>query len=335
MTSSSSTAGVALSPQFAWAKYQDTESAMTVKTPSQELGFPGAESRTDAAFLQPPLCLSSADAVSVRNAGGFETLPVVLVVQIVVAYLGAAEWAAVKNLAQRYPGFRDAIHDAVNADPVFQSLGKLLPPMRTIAVRDLLGALLSDIYKVNLEFSAFDRLSSSEQANLRRLVETRDFYHPKLWPQTRLADNNLRSGVWLPLVERLVRQRVNGVRPEHTDLLALCDSMLAGQMPDLPQGDAAVRSAKAIGLDTKQWRDLVSIACCHQPGRDPTYLNEGIAVDCNDMLRDAFARIAHAFAAEAGWTLDPLMAESQSDSLTGPAFEPMTFTRPGPQCPAS
>jgi hypothetical protein len=329
MTPSSSTAGVARPPQFAWTKYQDTESAMTHKTPVQELGFPGAQSSTEPADPQRPLCLSDAVLASAPQTGGFEALPVVLVAQIVIAYLGALEWAAVKHLAQQYPGHRDAICGAVNADPVFQSLSRLLPPIRTIAVRDLLARLLGDISRLKPELRSFARLSPSEDAHLAGLEATRAFYEPKMWPQTRLANNNLRSGVWLPLVERLVQHRVPGVRPEHTDLLALCDRMLAGQMPDLAQGDAAVRSARAIGLDVKQWRDLLLIACCHEPGRDPGYLNKGIAVDRNDVLRDAFARIANAFAVEAGWTLEPLLAHSQSDSLTGPAFEPLPLIGSG------
>jgi hypothetical protein len=326
MTPSSSTPGVARPPQFAWTKYQDTESAMTHKTPVQELGFPEAPSRTDAADPQAPLCLSAAVLASTPQTGGFEALPVVLVAQIVVAYLGASEWAAVKHLAQQYPGHREAIGEAVNVDPVFKSLARLLPPMRTIAVRDLLVELLGDISRLKPELRTFARLSPSEDAHQAGLEATRAFYEPKMWPQTRLANNNLRAPVWLPLVERLVQHRIHGVRAEHTDLLALCDRMLAGQMPDRDQGDAAVRSARAIGLDVKQWIDLLMIASCHEPGRDSGYLNEGIAVDRNDVLRDAFARIANAFAADAGWTLEPLMAQSQSDSLTGPAFAPQIFS---------
>lgn len=335
---SPSTASAVCTPTMKWQPIDGyCESAMTVQTPSHALGFPRAEVGPHAVTAQPPLALSPTDAASVQDAGGFAELPVVLVAQIVVAYLGILGWAEIRNLAQQYPGFREAIGAAVDADPMFQPLGKLVAPMRTIALRDLLDTLAEDFHTASRRQFA-SGLSDNEREDLDRLVDRGNLYGPRRASQTRLAEKNLRSRVWLPLVEQLVQHRVNGVRPEHSDLLTLCDRMLAGQLPnDMCEMDKSVASAKAIGLKEKQWRESVDIAYCHPPGRDRTRLYLGIAHDRNDVLSNAFARITSAFAAKAGWTFDELMAESQNHPLTrrdiweGDSISTSTVARPGRQ----
>jgi len=294
---------------------------MTAQTPAQALGFPRAEGRPDAAAAQPTLALLPIDAANVQGAGGFEDLPVVLVAQIVVAYLGSPGWVEIRNLAQQYPGLSDTVRDAVNADPMFQPLGKLMSPMRAIALRDLLEALARDFNKATQQLYRAAMLPNSGCANPGRILSRRDPSRQRLSSQSALAQNNLRSRTWLPLVEQLVRQRVNGVRSEHTDLLALCDRMLAGQMPhDSREMDSAVASATAIGLKAKKWRKLVDAADCQAPGVGASRLDGDIALYRRDVLSNAFAGIASAFAAQADWSLDELMAESQSHPVTEHIF---------------
>jgi hypothetical protein len=287
MTPNPGTRAAARTGQFAWwDEFPVYQSALTVQTPAQALGFPRTNGGLEAAAAKAPLALLPMDEAAVQDGGGFEYLPVALVSQIVIAYLGAPGWVEIKNLAQRYPGFRNAIGDAVDSDPMFQVLGQLVAPMRAIALRDLLEALAR-----------------------------REPYRQRLSSQSALAQNNLRSRTWLPFVEQLVQQRVNGVRPEHTELLALCDRMLAGHMlHDSRDMDSAVASAIAIGLKGDKWRKLMVAANCHELGVAAiaaSRLGGDIALYRRDVLGTAFAGIASAFAAQAGWSFDELMAESQ------------------------
>ena len=244
------------------------------------LGFPqsGQEAR-QAAAGQPVLELSSANAVALGGAGGFEDLPTVLVANLIVAYLGSTGLATIRHIATLYPGIRDEIRHAVNSDAVFQSLCTLLPPMRVIALRDLL-------------------LAAPHRAGTNRMTQT----------QYSQATEALRDSRWLPMVEQLVAHKVDGVRPEHVALLALFDSMFRGEKLDKAAVKETPLLANEIKLNASRCQLLMDLVWLRQHGQVIPDLDTGIACFRKDVLRDAFARIANAFAAEQGWTAEGLAA---------------------------
>jgi hypothetical protein len=252
--------------------------ATGVPPPADALGFPqsGLEAR-EAAAGQPVLALSSPDA-TVNGAGGFQALPAVLITDLVIAFLGSAGWSTIRNLATLYPGFCDAIRNAVNADPVFQCLGRLVPPMRAIALRDLLWA-------------------APRIAGANKLTQL----------QVSQASYALHAPGWLPCVEQLVHHKIDGVMPEHAALLAVCERVIrrdkftdreVTEIPDL---------ASAIQVKTQQFKFLMDLVWLRQDeGLDAPHLDTNTRALRNDVLRDAFVRIANAFAAEEGWTVEGL-----------------------------
>jgi len=137
-----------------------------------------------------------------------------------------------------------------------------------------------------------------------------NFRRSSLLAQTTLARSEIRSSVWLPLVEQLLQHQVDGVQPEHAALLVLCDRILAGQKPTDRERDNAVRAADAVGFDETQCRHLIDAAQLLQSGDDAWGLVKAIADYRKSVLGDAFEKIASAFAAEAGWSLEGLLAES-------------------------
>ncbi|MBC7436209.1 MAG: hypothetical protein H7332_09085 [Bdellovibrionales bacterium] len=264
--------------------------------PADALGFPqsGREAR-EAAAGQPVLELSSADAatlgdeggvaafggycslVNPRSPGGFEDLPTVLVANLIVSFLGSTGLATIRHLATLYPDFRDAIRHAVDADPEYQSLATLLPPMRVIALRDLLWA-------------------APARAGANKMTQR----------QYSQASDALDEDRWLPFVEQLVGNKVDGVRPEHDALLAVCDSLLRGDKLEQAAVTETPRLANVIKLNAKQCQQLMSLVWLKQHGQGMRDLDFDISWFRKDVLRDAFARIANAFAAEEGWTVEGL-----------------------------
>jgi hypothetical protein len=250
--------------------------------PADALGFPqsGQEAR-EAAAGQPVLELSSADAVALGDAGGFEDLPTVLVANLVVAYLGSTGLATIRHLATLYPDFRDGIRQTVNAEPGFQCLVTLLPPMRVIALRDLLR-------------------TAPHRADGSKMTQT----------QYSQASDALREPRWLPFVEQLVGHKVDGVQPEHTALLARFDSVLRGDKLDAATAQGTRQLANAIKLENaKGCQQAMSLAWLRQEGQVMGDLDTDIGFLREDVLRDAFARIANAFAAQEGWTVEGLTAD--------------------------
>jgi hypothetical protein len=252
--------------------------ATAVPQPADALGFPPSiQEAREAGAGQPVLALSSADAVALGDAGGFEDLPTVLVANLVVAYLGSTGLATIRNLATLYPDFRGPTRQAVNADPVFQSLGTLLPPMRVIALRDLLWA-------------------APARAGANKMTQT----------QYSQATDALHEPRWLPIVEQLVAHKVDGVRPEHTALLALCDSMLRDERLEKATMNDSTCLAGAIQVNVKRCQQVMGLVWLRQQGQVMRDLDTDIGLLRKEVLRDAFARIANAFAAEEGWTVEGL-----------------------------
>ena len=311
MTLSPSSASVRPQPQPAMqAPPADAHAALAVRPTATALGFPQAGEQAQTAGTQPTLALSHTEAVLTHSAGGFERLPVVLVVQIVVPYLGIPGLSAMKGLAAHYPGFRDAIGDAVDADPLFQSLGKLLQPMRIIVTPQLQSQLVRDIHDATPKSNDIATMSASEREHLRRLVDIGNACKRTVPQKYTLARHELSSSVWLPLVEQLVQQQVNGVLPEHVALLGLCDRILAGHMPSDRERDDAIGCADAIGFDETLCRRLMEVAQLDPADDEAMGHAQAMADYRKSVLGDAFRKIAMAFAAEAGWTIEGLMAES-------------------------
>jgi hypothetical protein len=261
-----------------------------VPLPSDALGFPAsARQARDVVAGQPLLALSSADAapgtaaVANCNAGGFEDLPAVLVANLIVACLGSPCLATVRHLATLYPEFCDAIRHAVNADPGFKSLATLLAPMRVIALRDLLWA-------------------APHRPDGSKLTQT----------QYSQATDALREPRWLPSIEHLVGHKVEGVQPEHNALLAQFDSVLRGDKLDAAAAMVTSQLAKAINLQGKGYSQVMSLIWLRQNGQVVPDLGTDIGLLRKEVLRDAFARIAKAFAAQEGWTVEGLEAYALS-----------------------
>ncbi|MBC7380158.1 MAG: hypothetical protein H7346_22340 [Burkholderiaceae bacterium] len=249
------------------------DAAVDTELPANVLGFPKAAGRAWSASANPPLPLKPADAAVALASRGFEDLPVVLVAKVIVAFLGVLDLNAIKGLASGYPHFGEAIHDAVNTNPLIQSLAKLVQPMRTIALRDF------------LEVGPFSE---------------------RLGSQIALAARALRSNIWLHEVAMLVRHEMHGVTRSHATLMARCDAMLAGKMPEDKDKDVAVEATHAIGLSAERCRHIMNLALFHEPGSDATGLLEAVEAFRKAVLSDAFGKIASVFAAHAGWTIDRL-----------------------------
>ncbi|CAN5588509.1 hypothetical protein BH11PSE7_BH11PSE7_15140 [soil metagenome] len=250
--------------------------------PADALGFPqtGHEAR-DAAAGQPVIGLLPADAVAFGGAGGFEDLPTALVANLIVAFLGSTALATSRHLATLYPQLREPIRHVVNADPVIQLTATLLPPMRVIALRDLLSV-------------APPRADGSKMTQAQ-------------YSQATVA---LREPMWLPIVERLVACKVDGVGPQHTALLAQFDSMLCGEKLEEAACKDTPRLAREIKLDAKRCQLVMDLVWLRQHGQVIPDLDRGITCLRKDVLRDAFSRITCAFAAEQGWTAEGLAGGS-------------------------
>jgi hypothetical protein len=289
------------------------EVATAAQTAADILGFPrtaGPAQATGAPMLTTPMPLTPLASAALQGDGGFESLPVALVAQIVAPYLGIPGLTAMRGLATQYPGFRDAIGAAVNADPAFHAVGMLVQPMRNIVLRDRMLALIDALRRALPASNDGATLSPSERENLQRLVDMCNSLRGKLPPQLALVHAELRSTAWLPLAEQLVLHQVAGAQPEHAVLLKICDRILAGEIPTDLERDEAVRSADVIGFAVTQCRHLINSAQTRHSDDDDYGLEPAIASYRNSVLGDAFEKIADAFGTEAGWTLEGLLAES-------------------------
>jgi hypothetical protein len=293
------------------------ELACGAQTAADALGFPRTAGPAQTAvtpvpMTRMPMPLSPLAPVAEHRDGGFERLPVALVAQIVAPYLGIPGMTAMRGLATHYPGFRDAIGAAVNADPAFHSIGKLVQPMRNIVLRDRMLALIDDLRRALPASNDGTTMAPSERENLQRLVEMCNSLRGKLPAQLALVHAELRSTVWLPLAEQLVLHQVAGAQPEHAVLLKICDRILAGQTPTDCEKDEAVRASDAIGFAQTQCRHLINAAQTRHSDEDDYGLEPAIADYRRSVLGDALEKIADAFGTEAGWTLEGLLAESST-----------------------
>ena len=153
--------------------------------------------------------------------------------------------------------------------------------MRVIALRDLLWA-------------------APHRADGSKMTQT----------QYSQASDALREPRWLPFVEQLVGHKVDGVQPEHTALLARFDSVLRGDKLDAATVDGTRQLANAIKLKSaKGCQQAMSLAWLRQEGQVMEDLDTDTGFLRKDVLRDAFARIANAFAAHEGWTVEGLTAD--------------------------